>query len=237
MGPCCMVFGAGLKVQLHPHLQVAPRHVLIAISNVLCPSTHHSLPSPAHSHLLNALPLPACLQHALRCLLWQHRRRRHGTSRCCRTAFICAAGYTHPWQGEQRAPPRRPSDCRVSGSRAPFACCFPFVAGTPLWLAQRAESSPAAELMLPFRYLHLAAHPLPCPPACSPCRSTTRTPDPRPMGGSDIVVSATVTQQQFPLASVSLMYTVGYGAPETAIPMTGPASCCMPWAAMVYHAC
>jgi len=55
-----------------------------------------------------------------------------------------------------------------------------------------------------------------CPPACS----TTRTPSPRPTGGADIPVSATVLQQQSPLASVDLVYITNYGT-ETPIPMTG----------------
>ena len=51
------------------------------------------------------------------------------------------------------------------------------------------------------------------------CRAT-RTADPRPTGGADIPVTATVTPQQFPIDSVDLVYVVGYGA-EVALPMAG----------------
>lgn len=53
-----------------------------------------------------------------------------------------------------------------------------------------------------------------------PSRRTTRTPSPRPTGGADIPVSATVLQQQSPLASVELVYVTNYGT-ETPIPMAG----------------
>ncbi|KAL4425868.1 hypothetical protein ABPG75_009884 [Micractinium tetrahymenae] len=49
---------------------------------------------------------------------------------------------------------------------------------------------------------------------------TTRTVAPAP--GAAITVASTVTQQMFPLASVQLYYTVGYG-PEAALPMSSSA--------------
>ena len=62
--------------------------------------------------------------------------------------------------------------------------------------------------------------PQPHPLASTLPRSTTRTPDPRPTGSADIPITATVTQQQSPLASVQLVYVVGYGS-QVALPMSG----------------
>jgi hypothetical protein len=61
----------------------------------------------------------------------------------------------------------------------------------------------------------------------NPSSSTNRTANPRPSGGAAIPVTATVSPQQFPLATVELVYVVGYGQ-EVAVPMAGGKEPC--WA-------
>ena len=54
-------------------------------------------------------------------------------------------------------------------------------------------------------------------------RSVTDAPMPRPVAGQSITVTATVTPQSGPIASVTLTYVVNYSA-ETSISMIAAAS-------------